>query len=134
VKNPNLVKLIAPVEYLCSGLAWAGFLLAQTKILLRLSPERDSAAYFSVYATLCGLSGAVFTFLGGQVVQVLVGYGEFRMFWLLSTVVRVFALLLCPTETIALMETNEEPSETWSYSLAPVILPPDSQSERRLEK
>lgn len=93
-KSPDLIIILAPIEYLFSGLMWSGFLLAQTKILLRLSPAEDSAAYFSVYATLCGLSGAIFTFLGGQLVQFLIERGQFRYFWLIASILRVLVLML----------------------------------------
>ncbi|MEO5970186.1 MAG: MFS transporter [Bdellovibrionia bacterium] len=100
IKSPEIIKIVAPIEYLFSGLAWSGFLLAQTKILLRLSPMGDSAAYFSVYATLCGLSGAIFTFLGGQLVEFLIARGEFRSFWLIAAVMRLLMMQLKLTETL----------------------------------
>ncbi|MFZ9596751.1 MAG: MFS transporter [Bdellovibrionia bacterium] len=89
------VQWMAPFEYLLSGLVWAGFLLAQTKILFRLSPSSHaSATYFSVYATLSGLSGGVFTFLGGMLIHFFELHHQFPLFWVLATVLRLLVLAL----------------------------------------
>jgi hypothetical protein len=131
-RSSEVIKIIAPLEYLFSGLVWSGFLLAQTKILLRLSPKGNSAVYFSVYATLCGLSGAIFTFLGGQLVQFLMNRGEFRLFWLFGSALRLFVLQLRLTDDLP----NRKPHNNFwwlfsnrSYSLEEASL----QSDRKLE-
>jgi hypothetical protein len=132
IKSPEIIKIIAPLEYLFSGLAWSGFLLAQTKILLRLSPIGDSAAYFSVYATLCGLSGAIFTFLGGQLVQVLVARGEFRLFWLIATVMRLLMMQLSLTESEPKGNGNKKFSFIRGWSASASKVPPLLQAEEEL--
>jgi MFS family permease len=89
------VQKIAPIEYFIYGLAWSGFMLAQTKLLLKMSPNNSSnecAAYFSIYATVSGISGAIFTFLGGQLVQQLSESGGFKILWILGFVTRIAIL------------------------------------------
>jgi len=88
----GLIQTIAPIEYFLSGLAWSGFALAQTKLLFQLSPPNEGATYFSVYAVVCGLSGAICTFLGGQIAQFFAPWGGFRVLWLLGSVARLGVL------------------------------------------
>jgi hypothetical protein len=94
IKEPGVVQAIAPFEYFGYGLAWSGFLLAQTKLLFKLSPKTDCAPYFSTYAAVCGISGAVCTFLGGQLAQAFAPWGGFRILWVFGCLARLTILWL----------------------------------------
>jgi hypothetical protein len=87
-----LVRWYAPFDYFIYGLVWSGFNLANTALLFRASPPNNGVAYFSVYAAFCGISGAVCTFLGGNLAAHLSSHGGFRALWLIATLFRLIVL------------------------------------------
>jgi hypothetical protein len=85
-------QLLAPFEYLTYGLYSAGFALAQTSMLFRVGRRGNCAAYFALFAAVCGLSGIVGTFAGGALASALAARGGFRALFLISGIARFGAL------------------------------------------
>lgn len=89
VRSAEWVKWVAPAEFFVNGLAWSGFQLAVTTLLLRASPAGASAAHFSIYAFLAGLTGAAGSLLGGWLSVALAPWGGFPALWVVASVVRL---------------------------------------------
>ncbi len=89
VRSVEWVKGVAPVEFFVNGMAWSGFQLAVTTLLLRASPAGASAAHFSIYAFVSGLSGAAGALLGGGLSVWLAPWGGFPALWVVASVARL---------------------------------------------
>jgi MFS family permease len=92
VRSASAIAWMAPLDYFVSGIFSSGFVLAQTALLIRLSPKGKAASYFSLYAAICGLSGALGTCLGGGLAEAFALSGGFRSVFLISFGLRFLAL------------------------------------------
>lgn len=90
--SPGWVARIGPIDYLTNGMAWAGYTLLLTTLLLKACPRDRSAFYFSVNAAASGLGGALGTFLGGQLAVLLQPWGGFRALWWVAVATRLSVL------------------------------------------
>ncbi len=117
-RDPAVIRLIAPFEYLISGMAACGFGLAQTKLLLRTSRSGLGAAQFSVYAAACGMTGAVCAFTGGHLARALESFGGFPALWVVSSVCRFGVLwTLCRPSPRGSRENARPPEALISGSM-----------------
>lgn len=88
------VRFIAPWDYFTNGIFWMGYLLAQTTLLYRAIPLSASPALcFSIYSAAAGLCGAIGSFAGGRLAELLAPWGGFRMLFLASSLLR-FAVII----------------------------------------
>ena len=84
---------IGPFEYFVNGVAYVGYTVAMTTALLRASPQKRSASYFSVYTAATGLTGAIGNFFGARIADFFahwdpVGQG-FRSLFLIAASLRL---------------------------------------------
>ncbi|MGZ3707382.1 MAG: hypothetical protein ACXWPM_00840, partial [Bdellovibrionota bacterium] len=91
--SAGFVRVVGPIEYFVNGFAWSGFQLSIMTLFYQRAPAARSAQYWSVYSAACGLSGALCTFIGGQLAVLLAGYGGFRALWLIAAAARISVLL-----------------------------------------
>jgi hypothetical protein len=82
------VTRIAPLEYFTNGMAWAGYTLVYTKLLLERSPRGKCASYFVVGAVATALASAIGNLMGGQIALWLQPWGGFRALFLVAAVAR----------------------------------------------
>jgi len=92
VPSAEWIRWIAPVEYLTNGIWWSGYVLAMTALLFEACPKEGSARYFSVFTAASGLSGALCSFLGGNLAHWLAPWGGFRALWVIATLARLAVL------------------------------------------
>ncbi len=63
------IYLLLPLVFILSGIFGSGMGLAQTNILLKLSPQKYSYTYISIYNTIIALIGSAGALLGGLIAK-----------------------------------------------------------------
>lgn len=106
--STRILSWVGPIEYFINGFAHSGYMLTLITILYRFAPKTPldssgripdggidmSAVYFSVYTAAVGLAGALCTFLGGMLAELLTPWGGFRALWIIAACVRAAVVLL----------------------------------------
>lgn len=80
----SAVSRLAPLDYLASGLAWAGYTLVFTKLLLERSGKGKCAGYFAVSSAATAIASAAGNLLGGQIASL---FG-FRALFVIAAIAR----------------------------------------------
>lgn len=91
--SAQVIRFIAPIDFLTNGLVWSGYTLCMTTLLMARSPRQKNVAYFSLYVATSGLAGALGTWIGGFLAAHLAGYGGFRALFVIAAVCRATTVL-----------------------------------------
>jgi len=92
VHRPGLTLTLLTLNNLMGGLFWAGVVLAQFNLLIRLSPSDKTPVYVAVMSAVVGLAGGMAPLLGGQAMHLLEGWHGHLFGYALSNFHITFAI------------------------------------------
>lgn len=101
------------ILHFAAGISWAGYSLASTNLLLRLSPEQNNSIYLSIFNTLSGLASTVGPLIGGLMGIFFSWLGVGRYFYPLLGVFLIGSIIRY--WSVPMLQKVKEPEE------APVI-------------
>ncbi len=87
--DAQIIRLLAPAEFLTNGFAWAGYQLCMSALLFRLCPPRQAPVAFALYGASVGIAGTLGTWMGGWLVPGLEPWGGFRALFALASLARL---------------------------------------------